>query len=236
MKYFLLLLLFSTSFIDLQAQKRQNARRAPASSSRPAKPKILIAKKQRKEPLLLLSSNFRTWEMYLSYPETGQIQYSAIYYNTNTKKSYFANMVVAKNVQYTLDPEDNREALVEPSIIETSLLYVGNLRPNQRVMLNTNRQQTYIKTLTEIKDDVYLDNGDIICSNSLPAYPILNNLYEIQYTNQNKQVFNRVLSSKGTLRLLGVTFDNLVIVPIPTLTKPKPKPTSKIPRSRQRPK
>ena len=76
MKYFLLLLLFSTSFIDLQAQKRQNARRASARSSRPAKPKkpeILIAKKQKKEPLLLLSSNFRTWEMYLSYPEIGQI-------------------------------------------------------------------------------------------------------------------------------------------------------------------
>ena len=198
MKYLLLLLLIFTNLTELQAQTK-TAVRIPNQS------------------LVLLGSNFLIWRTYLSTLEEGRIKYSAIYYDTKTRKFHHASMDEVENIEYTFIPSQNSETVVEYSIVEPSLLYVGNLLSNQRVMVNTNRNKIYIKTLTEIKDITYSDNGDNVFTNTLPVFPILNGLYEVQYTNANNQLFNRVLLDKGRLRHLGPVPEGLIIVPAPIL-------------------
>ena len=208
MKYFLLLLLTFTNLADLQAQSSTNST-------------AKIATRIPNQSLVLLGSNFLLWETYLSTLEVGRIQYSAVYYDSKTHKFFHATMDEIEDIKYTFIPSQNSEIVVEDSIIEPSLLYVGNILSNQRVLVNTNRNKIYIKTLTEIKDNIYSDNGDNIFTNTLPVFPILNTLYEVQYTNDDNQLFNRVLSDKGRLRLLGTTPDGLRVIPAPVLDPPK---------------
>ncbi len=230
MKYFLLLLLIFTNLTDVysQQQRRRNNRQGSAaarnrSRARKPAPKPKIAKRPpRKQPFILLTSNYQTWGTFLSTPEGGKINYSAVYYNKATRKFFYARMDEVSNIQYTFIPSQNSETLVDPSIEEETLLYVGNLKPNQRILVNTNRNKFYMKTLTPITDDTYLDNGDNVFPNTLPVFPLLNTLYEVQYTNTNGELFNRILSDKGRLRLLGKPPQNMQTIPSPILGVPQP--------------
>ena len=235
MKYFLLLLLIFTNLTDVYSQQQRrrnngqrNNRQGSAARNRnraPRKPvvKPKVAKRPQKNPFILLTSNYSTWGGFLMSPEGGKINYSAIYYNKATRKFFYATMDEVSNIQYTFIPAKNNEVLVHPSIEEEALLYVGNLKPNQRILVNTNRNKFYMKTLTPIKDDTYLDNGDEVFANELPVLPLLNTLYEVQYTNTNGNLYNRVLLEGGVLRLLGDPPPDMKTVPSPILGVPQPK-------------
>lgn len=222
MKYLLLFLLFFASVTDLDAQRR---RRRGGRSRAPKKPviKAQVAKRPQQNPFILLNSNYSTWGSFLSTPEGGQINYSAIYYNKATRKFFYARMDEVSNIQYTFIPSQNSEILVHPSIQEETLLYVGNLKPNQRILVNTNRNKFYMKTLSPITDNTYIDNGDNVFTNELPVFPLLNTLYEVQYTNKNGKLFNRVLLKDGVLRLLGDPPSDMRTIPSPILGVPQAK-------------
>ena len=244
MKYFLLFLLIFANVTDLDAQQRRrnngqrNNRQGSAARNRnraPRKPvvKPKVAKRPQKNPFILLCSNYSTWGNFLSSPEAGKINYSAVYWNKATRKFFYATMAEVSNIQYTFIPSKNNETLVHPSVEEETLLYVGNLKPNQRILVNTNRNLFYMKTLVPLKDDTYLDNGDNVFPNEQPVWPLLNTLFEVQFTNKSGHLFNRVLLEDGVLRRLGDPPKNMRTIPSPILGVPQAKKPQRNNRNRQ---
>lgn len=152
-------------------------------------------------PVVLLDSNISKWENFLQYPEEGQLKYNSIYYNPKAKKYYYATISKTNEIQYAINPTKT-ESLFTPSLKENYFTYIGNLSPIKRVYLNPNHNTLYVKTLSPIKDDTYIDNGERTYPNTLPVFPVLNSIFQVVYTNRSGQEFRRILSEKGVLILI----------------------------------
>lgn len=214
------LLLFMHPLDNFSQQKRRRGggrRRAPQKQQQVNTKRNAPTGNLNTSNLELLDSNFSQWAIYLDYPEGNRAPYSAIYYNPSRKIYIHATIKEVLGSTYptmlkNLQKRAKKEQSFTKTFSEQDFFYIGDTPQKERLFIHsTNTNRLYIKQFTPILDNMYTDNGNTSYTNKQQVYPVLNTLYEVQYTNKNGVIFNRLLQSKGELRLIGeVNVDRLI--------------------------
>ncbi|OON99516.1 MAG: hypothetical protein ATN35_01510 [Epulopiscium sp. Nele67-Bin004] len=106
------------------------------------------------------------------YPNT--ISLGSIYWNPATTNYYYAKdgsrLTKTNNISYKIDTNKTEKTLVGISL-DKELIYVGYISSNQRLYVNTNTKEQFVKTLEPITDEYYQSR----------AYPVVNTDYTVYF-------------------------------------------------------